>query len=571
MKHIETSRIRFLYACVTLVAFVLLSKLFMVQVIHADLYKQEAGDQYVAHSSNIFDRGSILFEKKDGTRISAATLRSGYTLAINPTNITNALDTYEQLAGIIDIDKDTFLIRAGKKDDPYEEIAKRLDEDAKTQIEELDLDGVLLVQERWRFYPANELASHTLGFVGYREDVLGGRYGLERFYDDILKRGEHKLYVNFFAEVFSNVSNLLKANNRNNREGDVVTWIDPSVQQTLRDELTNLREKWDADAAGGIVIDPDTGAVYALSAYPDFDPNNFNTVEDPLVFSNPLAENVYEMGSIVKPLTMAIGLDLGRVTYDSTYDDKGYVVLNGARIENYDGKARGNDVPMQEVLNQSLNTGAVYVMQEVGKDDFRKYMYAYGMADASGVDLPNDTAGLAANLESAQDIEYATVSFGQGIALTPFAITRALCTLANGGKLITPRVGKEIDYAFGFPQKLEVTETTQVLKPETSDEISRMLVEVVDSALMGGTVKKDGYSVAAKTGTAQIADPEGGYYEDRYLHSFFGYFPAYDPEFLVFLYVVNPKEVRYASQTLTEPFMNMTDFLINYYSIPPDR
>ncbi|MCK5027552.1 MAG: penicillin-binding protein 2 [Candidatus Pacebacteria bacterium] len=570
MKKIHVSRIGVLYAVIIIAAFVLLSKLFVVQVMHGSLYKQEAGDQYVAYKSYIFDRGSIYFEKKDGTRISAATLRSGYTLVIDPSNITDAEAVYNQLSKIVEIDKDTFFARADKKDDPYEEISKRLDSETKKKIEELEIEGVFLVQEKWRFYPADELASHTLGFVGYKEDVLAGRYGLERFYDDILRRGENKLYVNFFAEVFSNVSNLLKINSRNNREGDVVTTIDPSVQQTLRNTLQDLREKWDAEVVGGIVIDPQTGFVYGLSAYPDFDPNSFNTVEDQAVFSNPLVEKVYEMGSIVKPLTMAIGLDLNKVRYDSTYNDKGYVILNEARIENYDGKGRGV-VSMQEVLNQSLNTGAVHVMQEVGKDKFREYMYAFGMADRSGVDLPNDTRGLARNLESKYDIEYATVSFGQGIAITPFTMVRALSTLANGGLLITPRVVKEIDYAFGFPQELDVDEPKRVLKPETSDEISRMLVEVVDSALLGGTVKMDGYSIAAKTGTAQIADPEGGYHDDKYLHSFFGYFPAYDPRFLVFLYTVDPKEVRYASQTLTFPFMDMTKFLINYYNIPPDR
>ncbi len=537
---------------------------------HSDLYKQEAGDQYVAHKSYIFDRGSIYFEKKDGTRISAATLRSGHTLVINPSKITDIEIAYNQLSEIVEINRDTFFARADKKDDPYEEILKRLDSEVKQKIEELNIDGVFLVQEKWRFYPADELASHALGFVGYKGDVLAGRYGLERFYDDILRRGENKLYVNFFAEVFSNVGNLLMSNSKNNREGDLVTTIEPSVQLTLQNTLQDIREEWNADSVGGIVIDPNTGFVYGLSAYPDFDPNNFNTVEDQAVFSNPLVENVYEMGSIVKPLTMAIGLDLDKVAYDSTYDDKGYVVLNEARIENYDGKARGV-VSMQEVLSQSLNTGAVHVMQEVGKDKFREYMYAFGMADRSGIDLPNDTRGLARNLESKHDIEYATVSFGQGIAITPFTMVRALSTLANGGVLITPRVAKEIDYAFGFPQEFIVDEPKRVLKPETSDEISRMLVEVVDSALLGGTVKMDGYSIAAKTGTAQMADLEGGYYEDKYLHSFFGYFPAYDPRFLVFLYVVNPKEVRYASQTLTSPFIDMTNFLINYYDIPPDR
>ena len=227
---------------------------------------------------------------------------------------------------------------------------------------------------------------------------------------------------------------------------------------------------------------------------------------------------------------------------------------------------------MQEVLNQSLNTGAVHVMQEVGKETFRDYLYKFEINEKTGIDLPHEASALVSNLKGGREIEYATASFGQGFAVSPVAMVRALSVLANGGYLVTPHIVKEIDYTLGFPETVEIKKGKQVLKPETSEEISRMLVEVVDTALKNGEVKNERYSVAAKTGTAQIANPDGsGYYDDRYLHSFFGYFPAYDPQFLVFLYTVNPKEVRYASETLTDPFINITKFLINYYAIPPDR
>ena len=570
MKIRSVSRIGILYFGIIVVALILLGRLFIVQIIRGELYAQQADGQYVTDQSYVFDRGTIYFEKKDGTRISCATLRSGYILAIDPSQISNISYVYKQLSSIVDIEKDIFFLRAGKKDDPYEEIVKRLDKETAQKIEALDIKGVVLAEDKWRFYPGGTLSAHAIGFVGYKGNVLGGRYGLERYYDDILSRGENKLYVNFFAEVFSNVNELLRSNSRNNRDGDIVTTIELSVQGMLEESLLGLEEKWNTDSVGGIIIDPRTGSIYALASRPGFDPNYFNKVDDISVFTNPLVENVYEMGSIMKPLTMATGLDTGVVTYDSTYKDDGYVVLDGLRIENYDGIGRGV-VPMQEVLNQSLNTGAVHVMQKVGKENFKKYMYDFGLAERSGIDLPNDTRGLVSNLKSSRDIEYATASFGQGIAITPFVMVKALSVLANGGTLITPHLVKEIDYTLGYSQEIAHEEGSRVLKEETSDEISRMLVEVVDTALLNGTVKMDGYSIAAKTGTAQMADPEGGYYEDKFLHSFFGYFPAYDPKFLVFLYAVDPKEVRYASQTLTHPFMDVTKFLINYYNIPPDR
>ncbi|MCK5592244.1 MAG: penicillin-binding protein 2, partial [Candidatus Pacebacteria bacterium] len=527
--------------------------------------------QYIAPRVDNFDRGTIYFSEKDGTRVSAATLKSGFTLAINPSQITDISGTYEKLSSVVEIEKELFFFRAGKTDDPYEEILKQLDEKQAEEIDSLDLDGVILVRRNWRFYPAGNMASHVLGFVGYKGNVFSGQYGLERFHNDILERGEDELFVNFFAEVFSNISKAIKNDEKNNRKGNVITSIEPSTQGVLEEELSKLQTKWNSEVAGGIIINPKNGEIYALSSLPDFNPNEFNIVSDQAVFRNPLVQNVYEMGSIVKPLTMAIGLDTGMVSYDSTYDDKGYVLFGDAKIQNYDGRARGI-ISMQEVLNQSLNTGAVHVMQEVGKETFRDYLYKFEINEKTGIDLPHEASALVSNLKGGREIEYATASFGQGFAVSPVAMVRALSVLANGGYLATPHTVKEIDYTLGFPETVEIKKGKQVLKPETSEEISRMLVEVVDTALKNGEVKNERYSVAAKTGTAQIANPDGsGYYDDRYLHSFFGYFPAYDPQFLVFLYTVNPKEVRYASETLTDPFINITKFLINYYAIPPDR
>lgn len=551
---------------------VLLGRLYYIQVHNHVEYEDKANRQYVHTVKDLYSRGSIFFTTKDGEKVSAATIQSGYLLSIDPTRIEDAEATYEKINSVYPIEKEDFLEKANNKEKTYQEIATRISNDEADAIEALDMEGVQMYRTQWRYYPGQDLAARTVGFVGYTEesaDTLTGRYGLERYYDDILTREDGRISVNFFAEIFSNLGNVI-FDNSETRTGDVVTSIEPTVSRMLDRELQKIQDTYNSDLTGGIIINPKTGAIYAMNAVPTFDANDRagKTIED---FKNPLVEDVYEMGSIIKALTMAAGLDSNAVAPSTTYYDAGFIDLNTYTIKNYDGKGRGT-VDMQQVLSQSLNTGVSFIVKTMGKEKFREYFKALKFDSETGIDLPNEVYGLTSNLSSPRDVEYATASFGQGIALTPIATVRALSALGNGGKLITPHIATKIEYQDGSFKDVVYPEGDQVWSEETSEEVSRMLTNVVDEALSGGKVKMEHYSVAAKTGTAQIADSvNGGYYEDKYLHSFFGYFPSYEPEYLIFLYTVEPKGVQYASETLTGPFMELTKFLINYYNVPPDR
>ncbi|MEO8637793.1 MAG: penicillin-binding protein 2 [Candidatus Taylorbacteria bacterium] len=567
MKNNYILKIRLLGTAIILFAFVLVGRLYVVQIVRGEMYSEREEHQYYKPNQSDIDRGVIYFSDKDGSSISAATQRSGFIVALNPKILVDMEEAYKKINAIVLLDHDTFIAKASKSDDPYEEILKRVDEEKGRQIDDLKLKGVQLYREKWRFYPGEELGAHVLGLVGYKGDSLGGRYGLESFFEDTLRRNSDSLYTNFFTEIFSNVNHALLGGEV--PEGDIVTSIEPNVEITLEREIKKITDDWHSEMTGGVIIDPATGEIYAMGAYPSFNPNSFQTEKNANVFTNPLVENVYEMGSIIKTLTMSAGLDSGAVNADTMYDDKGFGILNNKKFSNYDGKARGW-VSMQEVLNQSLNTGAAFVASKIGKQKFADYMFNFGLGEKTGIDLPNEATGLVSNLKSPRDIEYANASFGQGLAMSPIATVRALSVLANGGLLTRPHVVKEIKYISGLTKDIPTETGKQVIKKESAEEITRMLVEVVDKALLGGKVKLPNYSVAAKTGTAQIANGSG-YYEDRYLHSFFGYFPAYKPRFLIFLFTVNPKGAKYASETLTHPFIDMTNFLINYYEIPPDR
>lgn len=574
MQGNTTIRLRILSGIVLLIGCLFISRLYFLQVVHGDDFRKEGDKQYVHTLPNIYDRGSIYFTSRDGKDVTAATINTAYVIAIDTSKIADKTKTYDTLNQIFAIDRKDFMAKADKPNDPYEEIAHRVPEDKADLIKAKNLDGVQLFRETWRYYPGGPLAAQVLGFVGNQGEVRKGQYGLEAYYDDVLERHEENVYVNFFAELFTNLGDTL-FDSKTEGQGDLKLTIEPTVQSYLETELAGVMNEWHSDQTGGIIMDPKTGAIYAMAINPTFDPNEYGKVKNVSVFTNSMVQNVYEMGSIVKPLTMAAGLDAHVVSANTTYNDTGKVTMNKKTFGNFDGVGRGPGTTMQTVLSKSLNTGVAFVVGKLGNKRFADYMLQhFRMGEETGVDLPGERQGLMTNLSSNRDIEYATASFGQGIALSPINMAASLAILGNGGTTITPHVVDEIRYTSGKVKKFTPTPGEQAITKETGNEITRMLVRVVDEALLNGSVKIPEYSVAAKTGTAQISRPRelgGGYYEDRYMHTFFGYFPAYDPKFIVFLYTYYPKDAEYASHTLTMPFIRTTKFLLNYYNIPPDR
>jgi cell division protein FtsI/penicillin-binding protein 2 len=571
MKHGSSARIQFISAVFVVIGVLLISRLYYIQIVKAEHYEERAERQYVHTVRDLYSRGSIFFTTKEGNAVSAATVLSGFVMAINPTMIQDANETYRALSPFLNITEEVFLTRARLPNRTYVEIESRLKaEDAET-IRALKLPGVLLHRTQWRYYPAGNVSARSIGFVGFGDEApneIRGRYGLERFYDDTLFRTNTSLAVNFFAEIFSHFGSYIFATDAT-RSGDIVTTIEPTVARMLDHTLRTTHDQYQSAETGGIIMDPKTGEIIALNTMPTYDLNDRRgaTIDR---FQNPLVENVYEMGSIIKALTLAAGLDSGVITPSSTYFDSGSLELNTFTIRNFDGRGRGT-VDMQAVISQSLNTGVAHIVRKMGREQFRSYFTNLQLGSETGIDLPNEAKGLVSNLNSPRDVEYATASFGQGIATTPIATIRALAALGNGGFMVTPHLVKKISYDDGTERVVQYPKGAQVWSEKTSETVSRMLTTVVDDALRGGTVALPNHTVAAKTGTAQIPHPRGGYYDDRYLHSFFGYFPSYDPRFIILLYTIEPKGVKYASETLTTPFMDLTKFLINYYNIPPDR
>lgn len=571
MRRAVRGRLRFLSIVLAAVALLLITRLYFVQIVHGRDFSLRADRQYVSSSQELYDRGSIYFTRKDGTLLSAASLGTGFTLSMSPAKLVNPEDTYAKLVAITPIERDAFFASAARTDDPYEVIAKRVPEEAGRAIDALDLAGVNVTRERWRIYPASTKAAQSIGFVAFDNDnTLAGRIGLEKYYNDVLDRNAVGLFGNFFAELFANLDNVV-VDARSARQGDIVTTIDPIVQEKLDQVLAQINSQYGSVETGGIIMDPKTGEIIALDTAPSFDANDF-AHSDPAYFGNPLVEHQYEFGSIMKPITMAAGLDAGVITPTSTYNDTGCATVNTQTFCNYDLKPRGPVTPMQEILSQSLNIGAAHIATKLGHERFRSYFMKLGFGTETGVDLPGEVSGDIRNIKtSPRDIEYNTASFGQGLAETPVQMIKALGALANHGSVVTPHLARAIRLENGVTKTLSWDKPTQVFSPQSVEDTSRMLVKVVDTKLANGTLTIPEMTVAAKTGTAQIAGPGGKYAQGKYFHSFFGYFPAYEPRYIILLYTKQPQGVQYASETLTHPFMELTHFLINYYVIPPDR
>ncbi len=267
---------------------------------------------------------------------------------------------------------------------------------------------------------------------------------------------------------------------------------------------------------------------------------------------------------------MAMGLDLGVVNPTTTYEDKGKLVINGFTIENSDRKVHGRKT-MIEVLNESLNTGAIFVAKKVGLEKFRTYVKAFGFGTLTGIELDTESPGTIKSLDETREIYLATAAFGQGITVTPLQMVSAFAALANGGKLVQPYIDDEIIKPDGTIKKTEPKVVRQVISERASTLLGGMLVNVVRKG-HGKRAGVDGYFVGGKTGTAQVPKKDGrGYEAHATIGSFAGFAPVDDPRFVMLVKIDRPRDVQWAESSAAPLFGDLARFLVQYLEIPPDE
>ena len=560
-------RISLIFLLIVGAAAVIVSRLFFLQVTKHDFYSALARGQQQVFEDIPPERGDIYLMDKKSVPVPLAVNRDyPYVYAV-PKDIEDVEAVAQTLADILGSPKDEIYVKISKQDDPFERIADRLSDEQAQRIREVNMKGVSLRTERLRYYPYGETACHVSGFLGQSEDGLVGRYGLEDFYEENLRGVPGKISGEKDARgtILKSFGELEDAA----RPGDdLYLTIDPNVQSVVEDALKAGVEKWGADGGSIIVTDPVTGAIRAMASWPRFDLNNYSKVEDANVYANPVVSHVFEPGSVFKPITIAAGIDTKAITPLSTYENTGSVQIGSYTITNVVQEAKGTRT-MTEVLEESLNTGVIHVEEKMGGENLTKYIKSFGFQEKTGVDLFGETVGNIANLEEKRPINYATASFGQGISVTPLAMVNAIGVIANGGNLMRPYVVQTVQKPDGEEVRTEPKVIRRVISQKTATDVSAMMVAVVRNGT-GKRAQIPGYTIAGKTGTAEVPNPDRPGYSDKDIHSFAGFFPAFNPKALIFVKLDDPKGVRYAEGSVVPMFKDIAQYLITYYSIAPD-
>ena len=510
----------FLLFFILLSFFIIFFRLFSLQVLEAKKYSAFSFGIFTKDDPKIKSRGEILCAGGEPLAIN----REIFEIILLPEKIEDKEKTSKILGEIFGIEKENEIFEKLKRN---EKISFEIeDEKLLEKIKNSNIKGLFFNKKEKRIYPQKELAFQVIGFFGGQGK---GQYGIEEFYDKDLSEGKNlKLTLDF------------------------------QIQFEAEKILEKEKEKLDFEKGGILVMDPQDGKILAMAVHPKVNLNDYKQYAQNLeIFKNFFTQEIYEPGSVLKPLTMAIGLEERKITPETTYKDPGKIKIGGWIITNYENRQYPGEISMTEVLEKSINTGAVFVQQKIPKEVHLKYLEKFGIFEKTGIDLP-EIISSNSEIKKMREITFATLSFGQGIAITPIQLARIFSALINGGKLVTPHLNS------GF--KLE--KERQVISKETSEKIKKMLISVVENGF-AKRAKIPGYFIGGKTGTA--LQPHFGQkgYSQKTWQSFVGFFPAFSPSYLILVKLDNPK-TKTAEYSAVPIFRELTDFIIKTKQIPPD-
>lgn len=575
MMEIDGSnkRLTVLSVCFLFVALVIAAKLFILQILQGGYYSTLALSTHEIYKKIHPIRGEIFFRSaKDGTESGAAVNAKQYTVFAVPAEIkkddvSKNADSLSSILFLNDEEKKVLIEKLSKANDPYEPLAKKVDDAGMEQIKISKLTGIYYTDEDRRFYPENFLAANVLGFYGFdNEGNARGSYGLEGYFNEVLS-GKSGLMLGEKGAKGGWITLAGRTTMEAENGANLVLTVDRALEYQACERLRQGFEEYNAKSASLVMMDVRSGAILAMCSFPTFDPNNYSKVENVSVYNNTSVFTPYEPGSVFKPITMSIGLDLDLISPDTTFTDPCVKKLNGYEIKNANDECYGVS-SMTSVLENSINTGAMWVEEKIGPERYKNYVNKFGFGEKTGIELATETAGDVRSLGKTGEIWGAVASFGQGIMVTPLQLTVAYAALANGGNLLRPYIVAEKRYANGKIEKTETLVNERVLSARASKLVTGMLVSVIENG-HSKEAKSANYYLAGKTGTAQIAG-KGGYLEHVTNHTFAGYGPASNPKIALVVKFEQPGR-DWADSTAGPVFRDVMKFALEYLGVPRER
>lgn len=540
-----------------------MGRLFYWQIVKAEVLSELAQSQYSGLIRVAPKRGEI--KTSDGFAIAAN--KVSYLVFINPTEVKDKDQTVRILSSLLNITKASISAQLSP-DRLWVPIKSGITPLEKEKIGRIQLPGVGFEEHYTRFYPEASTAAHLVGFVGKNEEGQDKGYvGLEAFYDRLLK-GKEGYAVELRDALGRPIISKRTAMTSGLDGSSLFLSLDRSVQFLAEQKLKGSIERY--GALGGMIgiMDPKTGNIIAMASQPSFMPQKYGEYDESL-YKNPFITNTYEPGSTLKPIIMAGALDTGLITPQTKCNIcGGPVTIGDYDLHTWNDKYYKN-TNMIEVIQHSDNTGMVFVAQKLGADRMISYLTKFGLGSLTGVDLQGEIAPSLKPRNTWYPVDLATTGFGQGISVTPIELLTAFSALANGGKLMQPRVVTAFKNANGEVFKIPVKVKGMPISEKTAKVMAEILVNAVEKGEAQWT-KLKGYRIAGKTGTASI--PVRGHYDpNSTIASFIGFAPADNPKFAMLVVLEKPTSSIYAAETAAPMFFDIARDLLTYYGIPPSE
>jgi len=558
-------RIKIVFIIVILVIVFMFLRILYIQVFSYDKLNDLATSLWQRNLPITADRGRIL--DRNGKVL--ATNITTTTLYVVPNQVIDKETTATKLASILGCDYDKMLKHLTKKTslEKVNPEGRQLSSDIADKINELNIDGLYLMKESKRYYPYGTLLSHVLGYVGIDNQGLSG---LELKYDDYLtgKNGS----IKYTSDGKGNRLNNLEIYEEATNGMDIYLTIDIDIQLALEKELENSTAKYNPDESLAMVMDPNTGEIIAMGSNPTFDSNSYKEYSTEVINRNlPIWKN-YEPGSTFKIITLAASIEEKTINvFEDHFHDGGSINVEGARIKCWKKGGHGSQTFMQVVQN-SCNPGFVLMGQKLGTERLYSYVEKFGFTTKTGIDLNGESSGIMFDLQNIGPVEQATISFGQGITVTPIQQVTGVSAAINGGKLYKPYVVKYITEPVSNDIMYENSPT--LVRRVISEDSSSLVRTVLESVVSTGTGKNayiENYRVGGKTGTAQKVK-DGKYMVGNYIVSFIGFLPADKPEYVVYVAIDYPKGVTQYGGTVSAPIAkNIMKNIISIKDIKPSK